>query len=270
LSRLKQGESSPQEKADQGSADAHRSVVRLEHVGKYFGDLHVLDDVSLTLARGEVAAIVGPSGSGKSTLCRTINGLERIDSGSIFIDGIPLPSEGKQLEHLRADVGMVFQGFNLFPHMTVLQNVVVGPIHVRKVSKSQAVEQAMCLLDRVGVQDQANKLPARISGGQQQRAAIARALAMMPKVMLFDEPTSALDPEMVDEVLDVIRDLAVSGMTMLVVTHEMTFARQVADNVIFMCEGQILESSTPEEFFGNPKTDRARLFLSKMHGVAPQ
>jgi glutamate transport system ATP-binding protein len=239
----------------------------LERVGKHFGNLHVLDDVSLTLARGEVAAVVGPSGSGKSTLCRTINALERIDSGSIYLDGVPLPARAAQLERVRADVGMVFQAFNLFPHMTVLQNVIVGPIHVRKMAKAQAVEQAMRLLDRVGVKDQAGKLPARLSGGQQQRAAIARALAMKPKVMLFDEPTSALDPEMVEEVLDVMKDLASSGMTMLVVTHEMTFARQVADKVIFMCEGQIVETSTPEEFFRDPKTERARQFLSKMHAV---
>jgi glutamate transport system ATP-binding protein len=252
---------------EQGGADPREAVVRLEHVGKHFGNLRVLDDVSLTLARGEVAAVVGPSGSGKSTLCRTINALERIDAGSIYLDGIPLPSKAAQLERVRADVGMVFQAFNLFPHMTVLQNVTVGPIHVRRMPRSQAVEQAMRLLDRVGVQDQAGKLPARLSGGQQQRAAIARALAMKPKVMLFDEPTSALDPEMVEEVLDVMKDLASSGMTMLVVTHEMTFARQVADKVIFMCEGKILETSVPEEFFRDPKTERARQFLSKMHAV---
>jgi glutamate transport system ATP-binding protein len=252
---------------DPGAAGAREAVVRLERVDKHFGSLHVLDDVSLTLARGEVAAVVGPSGSGKSTLCRTINALERIDSGSIYLDGIPLPSKAAQLERVRADVGMVFQAFNLFPHMTVLQNVIVGPIHVRKMPRSQAVEEAMRLLDRVGVKDQAGKLPARLSGGQQQRAAIARALAMKPKVMLFDEPTSALDPEMVEEVLDVMKDLASSGMTMLVVTHEMTFARHVADKVIFMCEGQIVETSSPEDFFRDPKTDRARQFLSKMHAV---
>jgi glutamate transport system ATP-binding protein len=253
--------------AVQDGADARDAVVRLERVGKHFGSLHVLDDVSLTLARGEVAAVVGPSGSGKSTLCRTINALERIDAGSIYLDGVPLPSKAAQLERVRADVGMVFQAFNLFPHMTVLQNVIVGPIHVRKMPKSQAVAQAMRLLDRVGVRDQAGKLPARLSGGQQQRAAIARALAMAPKVMLFDEPTSALDPEMVEEVLDVMKDLASSGMTMLVVTHEMTFARQVADKVIFMCEGRIIETSAPAEFFRDPKTERARQFLSKMHAV---
>ncbi len=252
---------------DRGGAHAGEPVVRLERVGKHFGNLHVLDDVSLTLSRGEVAAVVGPSGSGKSTLCRTINALERIDSGSIYLDGVLLPSKAAQLQRVRADVGMVFQAFNLFPHMTVLQNVIVGPIHVRKMSKAQAVEQAMRLLDRVGVKDQADKLPARLSGGQQQRAAIARALAMNPKVMLFDEPTSALDPEMVEEVLDAMKDLASSGMTMLVVTHEMTFARQVADKVIFMCEGHIVETSSPEQFFSDPKTERARQFLSKMHAV---
>jgi glutamate transport system ATP-binding protein len=257
-----------QEMLDQDSS-LDQPVVRLEHVGKYFGDLHVLDDVNLTLARGEVAAVIGPSGSGKSTLCRTINALERIDSGSIYLDGELLPSKARQLERVRADVGMVFQAFNLFPHMTILQNVIVGPMHVRKTPRAAAMEEAMRLLDRVGVRDQADKLPARLSGGQQQRAAIARALAMKPKVLLFDEPTSALDPEMVDEVLDVMKDLASSGMTMLVVTHEMAFARQVADKVIFMCDGQVQETAAPADFFHNPETERARLFLSKKHGVTP-
>jgi glutamate transport system ATP-binding protein len=239
-------------------------VVRLEHVGKYFGDLHVLDDVSLTLARGEVAAVIGPSGSGKSTLCRTINALERIDSGSIYLDGELLPSKARQLERVRADVGMVFQAFNLFPHMTILQNVMVGPMHVRKTPRAEAMEEAMRLLDRVGVRDQADKLPARLSGGQQQRAAIARALAMKPKVMLFDEPTSALDPEMINEVLDVMIGLAKDGMTMIVVTHEMGFARKAADRVLFMADGEIVEEAKPEDFFSNPQSHRAQDFLSKI------
>jgi glutamate transport system ATP-binding protein len=235
-----------------------------EDVSKSFGDLRVLRDVNLCLDRGEVLTIVGPSGGGKSTLCRTVNRLEPIDSGRILLDGRPLPVEGRELARHRADVGMVFQSFNLFAHKTVLQNVTLGPVNVRKTAKAQAEAQAMDLLRRVGIQSQARKYPAQLSGGQQQRAAIARALAMRPKLMLFDEPTSALDPEMVKEVLDVMAALADEGMTMIVVTHEMGFARRAADRVAFMADGQIAEASSPEEFFSRPRTDRARDFLSKI------
>jgi len=236
----------------------------LEDVSKSFGDLRVLRDVNLSLDRGEVLVIVGPSGGGKSTLCRTVNRLEPIDSGRILFDGKPIPVEGRELACHRADVGMVFQSFNLFAHKTVLQNVTLGPVNVRKTPKVQAEAQAMDLLARVGIQSQARKYPAQLSGGQQQRAAIARALAMRPKLMLFDEPTSALDPEMVNEVLDVIAGLAEEGMTMIVVTHEMGFARSAADRVAFMADGQIVEDSTPDAFFTQPRTDRARDFLSKI------
>jgi len=241
-----------------------QTLVVLEDVNKSFGDLHVLRDVNLSLDRGEVLVIVGPSGGGKSTLCRTVNRLEPIDSGRILFDGKPLPVEGRELASHRADVGMVFQSFNLFAHKTVLQNITLGPINVRKTAKAQAEAQAMELLKRVGIQDQAPKYPAQLSGGQQQRAAIARALAMRPKLMLFDEPTSALDPEMVKEVLDVMTGLADEGMTMIVVTHEMGFARSAANRVAFMADGQITEESTPDEFFTQPRTDRARDFLSKI------
>jgi glutamate transport system ATP-binding protein len=236
----------------------------LDHVEKWFGQLHVLQDVNLTIGRGEVVVVIGPSGSGKSTLCRTINRLETIDSGSITLDGTALPQEGKALARLRADVGMVFQSFNLFAHRTVLENVMLGPVKVRGRSKADAEKKARELLDRVGVAQQAEKYPAQLSGGQQQRVAIARALAMDPKVMLFDEPTSALDPEMIKEVLDVMVDLAKQGMTMVVVTHEMGFARTAGDRVVFMSDGRIVEEDTPEEFFDNPKSDRARDFLSKI------
>ncbi|WP_372452899.1 amino acid ABC transporter ATP-binding protein [Actinomadura parmotrematis] len=236
----------------------------LEHVNKYFGELHVLKDIDLTINRGEVVVVIGPSGGGKSTLCRSINRLEPIDGGTILVDGAKLPEEGKQLARLRADVGMVFQSFNLFAHKTILQNVTLGPIKVRKVAKAEAEKQAMELLERVGIAAQAEKFPAQLSGGQQQRAAIARALAMKPKVMLFDEPTSALDPEMVKEVLDVMTGLAADGMTMIVVTHEMGFARRAAQKVVFMADGQIVEESTPDEFFTNARTERARDFLSKI------
>ncbi|RIQ29598.1 amino acid ABC transporter ATP-binding protein [Jiangella rhizosphaerae] len=239
-------------------------LVELRDVNKHFGALHVLRDINLRVARGEVVVVIGPSGSGKSTLCRTINRLETIDSGSIAIDGQPLPAEGKALARLRADVGMVFQAFNLFAHKTVLQNVTLGPIKAKGVKKSEAEKTAMELLDRVGVADQAGKLPAQLSGGQQQRVAIARALAMKPKVMLFDEPTSALDPEMINEVLDVMTTLAHDGMTMIVVTHEMGFARRAANRVVFMDAGSIVEEATPEEFFTNAQSDRARDFLSKI------
>ncbi|SDH21649.1 amino acid ABC transporter ATP-binding protein [Agrococcus jejuensis] len=239
-------------------------LVEIERVEKHYGDFHALKDINLTVDKGQVVVVIGPSGSGKSTLCRTINRLETITSGSIKIDGKELPKEGKALATLRADVGMVFQSFNLFAHMTILENVTLGPIKVRKISRKQAEEEAMALLDRVGVAHQAAKYPAQLSGGQQQRVAIARALAMKPKVMLFDEPTSALDPEMINEVLDVMIGLAKDGMTMVVVTHEMGFARKAADRVVFMADGEVLEDRTPEEFFTNPETDRAKDFLSKL------
>jgi glutamate transport system ATP-binding protein len=233
-------------------------------VNKWFGDLHVLQDIDLTIDRGEVVVIIGPSGSGKSTLCRTINRLESIESGEITIDGVRLPDEGKELARLRSDVGMVFQSFNLFAHKTVLENVTLGPVKVRKQSKAESEKRARELLDRVGVGAQADKVPAQLSGGQQQRVAIARALAMDPKVMLFDEPTSALDPEMINEVLEVMVGLARDGMTMAVVTHEMGFARRAANRVVFMDGGRIVESATPEEFFTRPSSDRAKDFLSKI------
>lgn len=236
----------------------------MRSVNKHFGDLHVLKDIDLEIAAGEVVVVIGPSGSGKSTLCRTINRLETIDDGVIEIDGQVLPEEGKGLAQLRAQVGMVFQSFNLFAHRTVLDNVTLGPIKVRGMKKAEAKELAMGLLDRVGVANQAEKYPAQLSGGQQQRVAIARSLAMKPKVMLFDEPTSALDPEMINEVLDVMTDLAKEGMTMIVVTHEMGFARKAADRVIFMADGAIVETAEPNEFFTNPQTDRAKDFLSKL------
>ncbi len=239
-------------------------MVEISGVNKHFGDLHVLQDIDLTVAKGEVVVVLGPSGSGKSTLCRTINRLDTFETGSIAIDGVPLPEEGKELAHLRADVGMVFQSFNLFAHKTILENVTLGPTKVRKMSKSAADTRAKELLERVGVAHQADKYPAQLSGGQQQRVAIARSLAMEPKVMLFDEPTSALDPEMINEVLDVMVGLAKSGMTMIVVTHEMGFARKAADRVVFMSEGQIVESGTPEQFFTNPTSDRAKDFLGKI------
>ena len=239
-------------------------LLALEHVDKWYGDLHVLRDIDLTVDRGEVVVVIGPSGSGKSTLCRTINRLETIDKGVIKLDGQPLPQEGKQLARLRAEVGMVFQSFNLFAHKTILENVTLGPIKVRGKSRAEAEQRARELLDRVGVGEQAPKFPAQLSGGQQQRVAIARALAMEPKVMLFDEPTSALDPEMIAEVLDVMVDLARRGMTMIVVTHEMGFARTAANRVVFMADGQVVEESDPETFFGAPRSDRARDFLGKI------
>jgi len=246
------------------SPEASGPLVELRGVHKYFGDVHVLNDVNLAVAKGEVVVIIGPSGSGKSTLCRTINRLEPIDAGEILVDGIPLPAKGKALALLRAEVGMVFQSFNLFAHKTVLDNVTLGPRMVRKVPRADAEAEAMTLLERVRLADQAGKLPARLSGGQQQRAAIARALAMHPTVMLFDEPTSALDPEMTGEVLDVMVDLAQDGMTMIVVTHEMGFARRVADRVVFMADGALIEEAPPQQFFDHPKTDRAKDFLAKV------
>ena len=247
--------------------DNHSSVpmIELRHVEKYYGDLHVLQDISLSVRKGEVVVIIGPSGSGKSTLCRSINRLETIDSGEILLEGAPIPREGKKLAELRAQIGMVFQSFNLFAHMSVLDNITLAPVDVLRKGRKEAREEALQLLERVGVRDQADKVPAQLSGGQQQRAAIARSLAMHPKVMLFDEPTSALDPEMIQEVLNVIAELAKEGMTMLIVTHEMNFARRVADRVIFMDGGQIVEENTPERFFSDPDTRRARDFLNSLH-----
>jgi glutamate transport system ATP-binding protein len=239
-------------------------LVVLSEVDKHFGDLHVLQKIDLTVRKGEVVVVLGPSGSGKSTLCRVINRLETIESGTITIDGQQLPDEGKALAQLRADVGMVFQSFNLFSHKTALENVTLGPIKVRKISTGEAKKRGMDLLTRVGVESQAEKYPAQLSGGQQQRVAIARALAMDPKVIMFDEPTSALDPEMVNEVLDVMVSLARQGMTMIVVTHEMGFARKAANRVVFMDEGQIIEEGEPEAFFTNAQSARAKDFLSKI------
>lgn len=241
-------------------------IIELRHVDKHYGDLHVLKDINLTVHKGEVLVVVGPSGSGKSTMCRTINRLETIDSGEILIEGEPLPQEGRELTRMRAELGMVFQSFNLFAHMSILQNVTLGPIEVLGMKKDEAEARAMELLARVGVAEQAAKAPAQLSGGQQQRAAIARSLAMHPKAMMFDEPTSALDPEMINEVLDVMVELARGGMTMVVVTHEMNFARRVADRVVFMADGQIVEEGTPAEFFDHPKTQRARDFLDSIKG----
>jgi glutamate transport system ATP-binding protein len=241
-------------------------VIELRDVDKHYGDLHVLKDINLRVDKGEVLVIIGPSGSGKSTLCRTINRLETIDSGQILIEGKPLPQEGKELAAMRADLGMVFQQFNLFAHMSILDNVTIGPIDVLGVPKEKAQAEAMELLRRVGVAEQASKVPAQLSGGQQQRVAIARSLAMHPKAMLFDEPTSALDPEMINEVLDVMVELARQGMTMIVVTHEMSFARRVADRVVFMADGQIVEEGAPDEFFDHPKSERAKEFLESISG----
>jgi glutamate transport system ATP-binding protein len=239
-------------------------LLEMEQVSKYFGELHVLQSIDLSVDAGEVVVVVGPSGSGKSTLCRTVNRLEPIDSGTIRLDGQPLPSEGRELARLRSEVGMVFQQFNLFAHMSVLDNVTLGPLKVRGQPKQEAERRARELLARVGVEDQAHKAPAQLSGGQQQRVAIARALAMDPKLIMFDEPTSALDPEMISEVLDVMLDLAGAGMTMIVISHEMGFAKSAANRVVFMDGGRILEDAPPEEFFANPKTERAKDFLSKI------
>ena len=247
-----------------GAYDPSMALVEISGVNKHFGDFQALKDINMSIEEGEVIVVIGPSGSGKSTLCRTINRLETFESGSITIDGKELPEEGKALARLRADVGMVFQSFNLFAHKTILENVTLGPIKVRKMNKADADKRAMELLERVGIAHQAGKYPAQLSGGQQQRVAIARSLAMDPKVMLFDEPTSALDPEMINEVLDVMVELANSGMTMVVVTHEMGFARKVGDRVVFLADGQIVEMATPEEFFTNPKSERAKDFLGKI------
>lgn len=246
------------------AGDGCGPMISIRGVNKHFGALHVLRDINLDIDRGQVVVVIGPSGSGKSTLCRVINRLETVDSGTIAIDGEQLPVEGRKLAQLRSNVGMVFQSFNLFAHKTVLENVMLAPMTVRHLAREQARERAMALLERVGVANQAQKYPAQLSGGQQQRVAIARSLAMDPKVMLFDEPTSALDPEMINEVLAVMTALAGDGMTMLVVTHEMGFARRAADRVVFMAEGAIAEDATPAEFFDNPRTDRARDFLGKI------
>ncbi|WP_112180669.1 MULTISPECIES: amino acid ABC transporter ATP-binding protein [Paraliobacillus] len=239
-------------------------IIECKKVNKWFGDLHVLKDVTLTANKGEVIVILGPSGSGKSTFIRTINGLEEIQKGKIHIDGINLSHDIKDIEAIRKETGMVFQQFNLFPHMTILKNITLAPIWVRKKPKAAAEKLAKELLERVGIPEQADKYPGQLSGGQQQRVAIARALAMQPEIMLFDEPTSALDPEMIKEVLDVMKELAHSGMTMLVVTHEMGFAREVADRIVLFDQGEIIESGSPEELFDNPKEDRTKLFLSQI------
>ncbi|MFD5558824.1 MULTISPECIES: amino acid ABC transporter ATP-binding protein [unclassified Streptomyces] len=239
-------------------------LIELRDVNKYYGKLHVLQDINLTVGKGEVVVVIGPSGSGKSTLCRTINRLETVESGAIFLDGQPLPEEGKALAKLRAEVGMVFQSFNLFAHKTVLQNISLAQVKVRRRGKTEAEHRARELLDRVGLVGQADKFPAQLSGGQQQRVAIARALAMDPKALLFDEPTSALDPEMINEVLEVMRQLARDGMTMVVVTHEMGFARSAANRVVFMADGRVVEDRTPEDFFTHPESERAKDFLSKI------
>lgn len=244
--------------------DSSNPLVELRAVNKWYGDHHVLKDINTSVARGEVVVVIGPSGSGKSTLCRSINRLETIDEGTILIDGVKLPEEGAELARLRSDVGMVFQSFNLFAHKTVLENVTLAPIKVRGMSKREANERAMAMLERVGVAEHAQKLPAQLSGGQQQRVAIARSLAMDPKLILLDEPTSALDPEMINEVLDVMVELAREGMTMIVVTHEMGFARKAANRVIFMADGAIVEEASPETFFSSPSSDRAKNFLSKI------
>ena len=239
-------------------------VIQINGMNKWFGQFHVLRDIDLTVYRGERIVICGPSGSGKSTLIRCINRLEEHQQGSIIVDDIELTGDLKQIDSVRREVGMVFQHFNLFPHLTVLENCTLAPIWVRKTPKAEAEEVAMEYLTRVKIPEQAEKFPGQLSGGQQQRVAIARSLCMRPKIMLFDEPTSALDPEMIKEVLDVMVDLADTGMTMLVVTHEMGFAREVADRVIFIDDGQVVEQNEPEEFFGNPQSDRTKLFLSQI------
>jgi general L-amino acid transport system ATP-binding protein len=255
----------PQTNAANTATLGSESIIIAKDVEKWYSNgFHVLKGVSLTVNRGEVVVLMGPSGSGKSTFIRTFNGLEPYQGGSIEIDGMPIAHNMKDIELIRREVGMVFQQFNLFPHLTVLKNITLGPIHLRGIAKGEAEDLGMSLLERVGISHQANKYPGQLSGGQQQRVAIARALAMRPKVMLFDEPTSALDPEMVREVLDVMRNLAESGMTMVCVTHEVGFAREVADRVIFLAEGHLLADTTPDEFFNQPKDDRVRKFLSQI------
>jgi general L-amino acid transport system ATP-binding protein len=240
------------------------SIIQTKDVKKWFGDFQALKGISMDVAEGEVLVIAGPSGSGKSTFIRCINRLEQHQEGKIIVDGIELTNDLKNIEAIRSEVGMVFQSFNLFPHLTVMQNITLAQIWVRKKNRAEAEEKAMELLERVGIPEQAQKFPGQLSGGQQQRVAIARALAMEPKIMLFDEPTSALDPEMIKEVLDVMKELAKSGMTMIVVTHEMGFAKEVADRVMLFDDGMLVEENTPEEFFNNPKSDRTKLFLSQI------
>jgi general L-amino acid transport system ATP-binding protein len=241
-------------------------IIVAQDVCKFYGQFQVLRNVSTSVKKGEVVVVIGPSGSGKSTFIRTINRLEEHQSGRIFVDNIELTNDVRNIDVIRREVGMVFQSFNLFPHLSVLQNITLAPMRVRKLSKDEASEIAVGLLQRVGIPEQANKFPGQLSGGQQQRVAIARALAMQPKVMLFDEPTSALDPEMIKEVLDVMKELAASGMTMICVTHEMGFAREVADRVVFFDKGQIVEENTPEDFYNNPQHERSKLFLSQILG----
>jgi general L-amino acid transport system ATP-binding protein len=239
-------------------------MIEISGVNKWYGSYHALRDIDLTVAKGERVVLCGPSGSGKSTLIRCINRLETHDLGRIDIEGVELTGSHRRIEEVRREVGMVFQQFNLFPHLTILENCVLAPIWVRKMGRAQAEELAAQLLERVHIGDQIHKYPAELSGGQQQRAAIARALAMQPKIMLFDEPTSALDPEMINEVLDVITDLAAAGMTMVVVTHEMSFARRAATKIVFMAEGQIVESAAPEDFFSAPRHERTQIFLGQI------
>jgi glutamate transport system ATP-binding protein len=264
MTAVPEGEPSSSRPARADRRPTGKPLVVMERVNKHFGDLHVLRDIDLTVHSGEVVVVLGPSGSGKSTLCRTINRLEPIDSGTITLDGRPLPAEGKELARLRSEVGMVFQSFNLFAHKTVLQNVTLGPVKVRSLDKKAAEQRGRELLELVGIAEQADKMPAQLSGGQQQRVAIARSLAMEPKVILFDEPTSALDPEMINEVLEVMIRLARDGMTMVVITHEMGFARRAADRVVFMDHGRIVEEADPETFFSSPQSERGKDFLSKI------
>ncbi len=245
-------------------AETNGNMIVADGVKKWFGNFQALNGISTTIKKAEVVVIVGPSGSGKSTFIRTINRLERHDEGRIVVDGIELTDDLRNIAQIRSEVGMVFQSFNLFPHLTVMQNIILGPRNVRRWNRKKAEEIGMQLLERVGIPEQAEKFPAQLSGGQQQRVAIARALAMQPKIMLFDEPTSALDPEMIKEVLDVMKELARSGMTMIVVTHEIGFAKEVADRVLFFDDGNLIEEAAPEEFFSNPKHDRTKLFLSQI------
>ena len=257
-------ENAPREIVEDAAASAGDLAVQMIEVNKWYGDFHVLRDINLEVFRRERIVICGPSGSGKSTLIRCINRLEEHQSGRIIVDGVELTEDVKKIEEIRREVGMVFQHFNLFPHLTVLENCTLAPIWVKRMPKKEAEEIAMHFLEKVRIPEQAHKYPGQLSGGQQQRVAIARSLCMKPQIMLFDEPTSALDPEMIKEVLDVMVELAESGMTMLVVTHEMGFARQVADRVIFMDQGQIVEMNTPDEFFSNPQSERTKLFLSQI------
>jgi general L-amino acid transport system ATP-binding protein len=250
--------------ATQMMGGSEEVMIEADHVDKFFGTFQALTDVSMRVGKQEVVVVIGPSGSGKSTLIRCINRLEKHDRGRIAVDGVELSDDIRNIQEVRRETGMVFQSFNLFPHLTVIDNITLAPRQVRKIPKGQAEDEAMELLQRVKIPDQARKFPGQLSGGQQQRVAIARSLAMRPKVMLFDEPTSALDPEMIKEVLDTMQELATSGMTMIVVTHEMGFAREVADRVVFMADGQIVEVGTPEHFFENPQEDRTKLFLSQI------